>query len=1472
MSFQGMQPDKVRDLIAAMNQAEAEADALSGDVTAALTLSELESPTPAQLLAISDELDAVAVVLNTRVDIVEGYVIDPEELATELGITIAQAETAIAKLTGDDIGKDDTPLIDLLVEQRQGAAILRQSFVGLPETGVDPELDAAFIRLGSWLAAALEAGEVPDDLTDQQITDLALFQRAVVGLNGAAAIAAGEGIGAGIRSGFANIIAAGGDIPLNQGFGEALFEQIAEAYELDSRLRKAAGLPTVEDLHFHYAKHTKGSQRWNEEWAALDEWLPAYLAGEGPATDDPAQWALAASLAANMGWRGPFGRDFDGLSAADQQAQLDAALAHLRGGRFLQRSLIPGDFEGLDGPNIIWTDEGINSALLAGERQGVINEQSRAVAQQIADGVLGGGDGAAIELSEEQQQALVAAIAAQNGQEFVTDNDAIQRQIVAALNLIGQQTTLAEQKRIFANTIEAFRSLNVVGAPAVTYRQLKEIVGPDVDEELGYKTLTARSAKATGKRPQLLSLVAHWGIPGKQKFKTKKRKFRFEFDEQGRLVDIRNKKISKWKRFKNTIKAIGKSLWKEWTDNPWKYLFMGPAGLMPGANQFAEGVEDLDFDDMFDGAVDMTKFAATVAATVLPPSSAAGIAAWAAVAADTINDIQNDDWLGVASNALSAVGMAGGEFGGAIGAIADGADVAAQVIDTIQSGDRLLDAIDGGDLIDIVTSGLNFAGDLAPVVGGEAVREFTDFTANAAQFIRSGSQIVDGISDGNLLGILDGAVGLATMAADDGDPERTRNEGLLLALDQGLDVANLVDTAYRSGVVPDYATIATELAEFAGASATVPAAPIPPAPPLPTRTAGQPQALGVVDTNGDGAGDGIAIDTNGDGRVDALAIDTNGDGRADTAIRLASQGNGAGSGEPTPEQLDALVALAAQEELAAGGGPILPSPSRPGPDLDWEFIGRLEGGQRLDGYLPDEEQGANNNTESGVTVGTGVDLGQRSASDIDALPISAGLKAKLKPYTQLTGLAAEQAIDTQPLQLTQAEANELDNAVKAASLDQIESLYNDAIAPGKTPFAGLPREAQTAISSVAFQYGAGLATETPTFWRHITSQDWPAALGELRNFQDEFPTRRNREGDLIESMIGRLQIPHAGFEDDFRLRQPLPRPLDLGPGPLGPDPEPPTLPNPDRAGTSIPFDPVAGGAFDAGLAALASDNAGLDPVTAASIGPLTPLAFNANAADIDRAESSGNWVNVALTTLGFAADVGGSNAIAAGGRELIDGLGYGPAVVFELPDIAAAAFDRNGSFDRQGFTEELVAAGFSVGGAFAGSPLGPLGSGAGSYVFEEAGTNLVQWVNYEPQIHVGQAVSNPDVVILDATTGDGGRHVPFDKPVSVSIVSDTETEQRAIKIPLDDGREVLLTNDDLDLLEQGSVADWQRHLGGIDREEAFRTGKAIERLFDDINTELQPELPYTFRLPEEFTAPVVFPDHPLMDHPSRTGS
>ena len=67
----------------------------------------------------------------------------------------------------------------------------------------------------------------------------------------------------------------------------------------------------------------------------------------------------------------------------------------------------------------------------------------------------------------------------------------------------------------------------------------------------------------------------------------------------------------------------------------------------------------------------------------------------------------------------------------------------------------------------------------------------------------------------------------------------------------------------------------------------------------------------------------------------------------------------------------------------------------PGAPLDrddpvYGYVSDDEGGQKLDGYVPRAGK-------SGVTVGTGVDLGQRDADDIRKLDIPPELAEKLVP-------------------------------------------------------------------------------------------------------------------------------------------------------------------------------------------------------------------------------------------------------------------------------------------------------------------------------------------------------------------------------------------------------------------------------------------------------------------------------------------
>ena len=182
-------------------------------------------------------------------------------------------------------------------------------------------------------------------------------------------------------------------------------------------------------------------------------------------------------------------------------------------------------------------------------------------------------------------------------------------------------------------------------------------------------------------------------------------------------------------------------------------------------------------------------------------------------------------------------------------------------------------------------------------------------------------------------------------------------------------------------------------------------------------------------------------------------------------------------------------------------------------EVDFDFISELEGGQQLNGYVPDV-----GGSRSGVTIATGVDLGQRSRSDINQLDIPDALKDKLSPYSELKGQAAEDFLRDNPLVLNEEEADSLDKAIKEPALSSVSAKYDNSAAAKN--FSQLPPAAQTAIASVSFQYG-DLATRTPTFWGHVTNGRWQQAVNELRNFGDRYPTRRGKEADLLQAAIDR---------------------------------------------------------------------------------------------------------------------------------------------------------------------------------------------------------------------------------------------------------------------------------------------------------------------------------------------------------------
>lgn len=173
--------------------------------------------------------------------------------------------------------------------------------------------------------------------------------------------------------------------------------------------------------------------------------------------------------------------------------------------------------------------------------------------------------------------------------------------------------------------------------------------------------------------------------------------------------------------------------------------------------------------------------------------------------------------------------------------------------------------------------------------------------------------------------------------------------------------------------------------------------------------------------------------------------------------------------------------------------------------VNFGLISELEGGAALKGYVPDPK-----NSNSGVTIATGFDIGQRSLNELYSL-FPPELAKKLAPYYGLKKQKAVAELQKTPLRITAEQAAEIDQAVKSQLLGQLEQRYNSA---AQKRFADLPECMQTVIASVAFQYG-DLAKRCPKFWQAATNADTQAMATELRNFGDIYPTRRNKEADYL---------------------------------------------------------------------------------------------------------------------------------------------------------------------------------------------------------------------------------------------------------------------------------------------------------------------------------------------------------------------
>tara|TARA_R110000803_G_scaffold159001_1_gene223210 strand:+ start:12681 stop:13454 length:774 start_codon:yes stop_codon:yes gene_type:complete len=181
-------------------------------------------------------------------------------------------------------------------------------------------------------------------------------------------------------------------------------------------------------------------------------------------------------------------------------------------------------------------------------------------------------------------------------------------------------------------------------------------------------------------------------------------------------------------------------------------------------------------------------------------------------------------------------------------------------------------------------------------------------------------------------------------------------------------------------------------------------------------------------------------------------------------------------------------------------------------NIDWNFIGVLEG-SRINGYIPKDKKGKILG-KSGVTIGTGVDLGSKNAAYFSKLDKS--IRDKIAPYYGLKGTEADNKLKAQPLGLTKDEVTKINKITKESELNVIKKRWKSSTKTATVPkdFDDLPKWMATPVVSALFQYGAN---SSPSLWRAVTSGDVPAIEKELRSFTNtgDYQTRRDAEADYL---------------------------------------------------------------------------------------------------------------------------------------------------------------------------------------------------------------------------------------------------------------------------------------------------------------------------------------------------------------------
>ena len=196
-----------------------------------------------------------------------------------------------------------------------------------------------------------------------------------------------------------------------------------------------------------------------------------------------------------------------------------------------------------------------------------------------------------------------------------------------------------------------------------------------------------------------------------------------------------------------------------------------------------------------------------------------------------------------------------------------------------------------------------------------------------------------------------------------------------------------------------------------------------------------------------------------------------------------------------------------------------------------QILERFEGAGRCRGYVPMQQGRVLGN--SGVTIGTGVDLGQHSRDALEKMGVPASITGVLVPYLGLRKEDAVSRLKASPLVLATDAVAALDRAVIGHFITRMEKRFDKTIheiasAPCPGFFAERPREVQAVLVSLAYHLGFG---GFPRTYALLASGQYTRAIAALRNsaaWNHRYMYRRREEAALIEQAVFFEQSEQAG--------------------------------------------------------------------------------------------------------------------------------------------------------------------------------------------------------------------------------------------------------------------------------------------------------------------------------------------------------